>query len=112
MLTRLTARVSTKHLNAAPFTRLTYHEALNCYGTDKPDLRFALAIQDATPLFHHTAFPLFAAHTGTGHCIKAIVLPGGATQSRAFYDRLDGVAKEWGGAGLPYLCRRADALSG
>jgi aspartyl-tRNA synthetase len=80
-----------------PFPRLTYAEAIAKYGTDKPDLRFALEIQDATELTRGSEFGVFA----NAECVRFLVVP--QELSRADLARLEEVAKEWGAKGLAYL---------
>src|SRR5690606_2492095 len=86
-----------------PFRRLTYHEALRLYGTDKPDLRFALEIVDLTDLLQGTDFRLFAATQGTGQRIRGIRIPGGAALSRKQLDELQEVAKRGGAPGALWV---------
>lgn len=93
LMLHLTERVSRKQIYAAPFPRITFHEAMDRYGSDKPDIRFALHLHDVTAHFRDLAFTPFAAHTLPGHCVKAMVLPGGAKQPRSFFDKLDGLAR-------------------
>ena len=79
--------VFTKHTNwkvsEAPFIRIPYLEAMEKYGSDKPDLRNPLIIQDATEIFKDTEFNAFKDKT-----IKAIVVPNGGAQSRKFFDSM------------------------
>jgi aspartyl-tRNA synthetase len=80
-----------------PFPRLTYADALLRYGTDKPDLRFGLEIQDATEVTRGSEFGVFA----NAPSVRFIVVP--QEFSRAELARLEEVAKEWGAKGLAYL---------
>jgi aspartyl-tRNA synthetase len=80
-----------------PFPRLTYGEAIARYGTDKPDLRFGLEIQDATEVTRGSEFGVF----GNAKAVRFIVVP--QELSRADLARLEEVAKEWGAKGLAYL---------
>ncbi|MGH9017024.1 MAG: aspartate--tRNA ligase [Acidimicrobiales bacterium] len=78
--------------------RITWHEAMDRYGTDKPDLRFAMELQDLSEAFAGTEVKAFAAA-----CVKAIVVPGGAALGR---NRLDGLvdrAKALGAKGLAWF---------
>ncbi|XP_064457641.1 aspartate--tRNA ligase, mitochondrial-like [Ornithodoros turicata] len=61
----------------APFPRMTYQEALTRYGTDKPDLRFDMELQDVTDIMKESELNVFA-KVGPNHSIRAIVIPGGA----------------------------------
>jgi aspartyl-tRNA synthetase len=82
---------------ARPFPRLTYAEALARYGTDKPDLRYGLEIQDATEVTRGSEFGVF----GGAPAVRFVVAP--RAFSRAELARLEEVAKEWGAKGLAYL---------
>jgi aspartyl-tRNA synthetase len=80
-----------------PFRRLGFAEAMLRYGSDKPDLRFGLEIQDATDATRNSEFGVFA----NADCVRFIVAP--AVFSRAQLQRLEEFAKEWGAKGLAYL---------
>jgi aspartyl-tRNA synthetase len=81
----------------APFPRLTWDEAQARYGSDKPDLRFGLELEDATELTRGSEFAVFA----NAPCVRFLRVP--QEFSRAELERLEGVAKEWGAKGLAYL---------
>ncbi len=97
---------------ATPFQRLTYAEALDRYGTDKPDLRVGMEFLDLTELLQGSDFRLFAATAGTGERIRGIRAAGGATLSRRELDELNEIARSAGGAGALWLRRTADGLVG
>jgi aspartyl-tRNA synthetase len=82
---------------ARPFPHLTYADALRRYGTDKPDLRFGLEIEDATEVTRGSQFGVFAA----ADVVRFIAAP--RAFSRAELGRLEEVAREWGAKGLAYL---------
>ena len=82
---------------ARPFPRLTYHDALMRFGTDKPDLRFGVEIQDATDVTRGSEFGVFA----NAACVRFVVAP--KAYSRSELARLEEVAKEWGAKGLAYI---------
>jgi aspartyl-tRNA synthetase len=81
-----------------PVPRMTWAEALDLYGTDKPDLRFAMQLIDLTEVFAGTGFRAFAAP-----CVKAIVLEEGATLSRSRLDALTDRSKSLGAKGLAWF---------
>ena len=81
----------------APFPRLTWAEADARYGSDKPDLRFGLELEDATEITRSSQFGVFAG----APCVRFIRVP--QAFSRAELERLEEVAKEWGAKGLAYL---------
>ncbi len=85
-----------------PFPRMGYDEAIARYGTDKPDLRFGLEIQDATEVTRGSEFGVFAG----AETVRFIVVP--TEYSRAELARLEEVAKEWGAKGLAYIVHGAD----
>jgi aspartyl-tRNA synthetase len=80
-----------------PFPRLAYADAILRYGSDKPDLRFELEIQDATEVTRGSEFGVFA----NAEAVRFLVAP--RAFSRAELERLEEIAKEWGGKGLAYL---------
>jgi len=80
-----------------PFPRMSYAEAMARYGTDKPDLRFGLEIEDATELTRTSGFGVFAG----APVVRYLVAP--RAFSRADLGRLEEIAKEWGAKGLAYL---------
>ncbi len=82
---------------ATPFPRMTHAEAQARYGSDKPDLRFGLEIEDATEATRGSEFGVFA----NAAAVRFIRVP--RAFSRAELDRLEGVAKQWGAKGLAYL---------
>jgi aspartyl-tRNA synthetase len=87
-----------------PFPRLTYADALGRYGTDKPDLRFGLEIQDATEATRGSEFGVFA----NAETVRFLVVP--QAFSRTELQRLEEIAKEWGAKGLAYLVYDGDEV--
>ena len=82
---------------ARPFPRLAYADAMLRYGTDKPDVRFGLEIQDATDVTRGSEFGVFSG----APVVRYVVAP--RAFSRADLGRLEEFAKEWGAKGLAYL---------
>jgi aspartyl-tRNA synthetase len=80
-----------------PFPRMTYAEAMARFGTDKPDTRFGLEIEDATEVTRGSEFGVF----GNAEAVRFLRVP--RVFSRAELARLEEVAKEWGAKGLAYL---------
>jgi aspartyl-tRNA synthetase len=95
-----------------PFPRLSYADALEKYGTDKPDLRFGMPFRDVTELLQQADFRLFQDTRESGTRIRGIVVSGGAALSRRELDELAGVAKAAGAAGALWVKRTADGLTG
>ncbi|WP_338747893.1 aspartate--tRNA ligase [Janibacter alittae] len=83
---------------SAPFPRMTYAEAMERYGSDKPDLRFGVELQDCTEFFADTPFRVF-----TADYVGAVVMPGGAGQPRRQFDAWQEWAKQRGAKGLAYV---------
>jgi aspartyl-tRNA synthetase len=82
----------------APFGRLTWHEAMERYGSDKPDTRFGMALVDLGEVFAATEFRAFQQDA-----VKGIRVPGGASMSRSQLDALTDRAKSLGAAGLVWM---------
>ncbi|HJW10098.1 MAG TPA: aspartate--tRNA ligase, partial [Holophagaceae bacterium] len=99
----------------APFPRLPYRDAMEWYGSDKPDLRCGVKIQDATALFAASAFNLFraAADSRGQRRVRALFFPGEAagSLSRKQLDELGEAAKQLGAGGLPYAKWGKDGLA-
>ncbi|OYN86538.1 aspartate--tRNA ligase [Parenemella sanctibonifatiensis] len=81
-----------------PFPRITYREAMDRYGSDKPDLRFDLEIHEVTDHFANTNFRVFQAPY-----VGAVVMPGGGSQPRRTFDAWQEWAKQRGAKGLAYI---------
>lgn len=77
---------------------MTWHDAMERFGSDKPDTRFGLELTEVTDLFVETEFNAFRAP-----CIKAVCEPGGADRSRKQLDGLTDQAKQWGAKGLVWM---------
>lgn len=86
-----------------PFPRITYHEAMARFGTDKPDLRFPLEIVDLSPVFRGSGFQVFERALGAGGVVRALPVPGGASFSRSELGKLEEDAKKAGLGGLIWL---------
>jgi aspartyl-tRNA synthetase len=95
-----------------PFPRFTYREALDRWGTDKPDLRFDLEFLDLTDILRESDFRLFRQTAETGARIKAFRADGGAELSRRELDELTPLAQAAGAAGALWLRRTEEGLAG
>lgn len=94
---------SDKTIDDTPFTRIPFREAMEKYGSDKPDLRNPLVMQDATELFRGCDFKAFAGVVESGGKVLTIAAKGCAGQSRKFFDELIKFAQSVGSKGLGYL---------
>jgi aspartyl-tRNA synthetase len=88
---------------SAPFQRMTFHDAMDTYGSDKPDLRYGLPMVDVTTTVRESSFALFRDAVASGHVVKALRIPGAGSYSRKQTDELADHAKTHGAAGLPFL---------
>jgi aspartyl-tRNA synthetase len=96
-----------------PFPRLTYADALERYGTDKPDLRFGMEFLDVTEVLRETDFRLFAGTRESGDRIKGVVAKGAAERlSRKDLDALNDVARAAGVPGCLWVKRSEEGWSG
>nr|WP_241179349.1 aspartate--tRNA ligase [Micrococcus luteus] len=86
-----------------PIRRMTYTEAMEKYGSDKPDLRFGLELTDLTEYFKDTPFRVFQ-----NEYVGAVVMPGGASQARRTLDAWQEWAKQRGAKGLAYVLIQED----
>ncbi|HOD17041.1 MAG TPA: aspartate--tRNA ligase [Candidatus Cloacimonadota bacterium] len=85
-----------------PFPRLTYREAMDKYGIDKPDIRFGLELVDLTDIFAGTKFQVFQSALNAKGTIRGILVPNGAALTRKQQDELIELAKHNGGKGLAF----------
>jgi aspartyl-tRNA synthetase len=86
-----------------PFVRIPYDESLLKYGSDKPDLRNPLIIQDVTAAFAGSGFGLFAKIIDAGGIVRAIPALGAGANPRSFFDKLNDWARAEGAGGLGYI---------
>ena len=95
------------------FERLSYDDAMNLYGSDKPDLRFAMAFQDFAPYVAGSDFGVFKSVLEADGAVKALVVPGvAADYSRKKITELEDTAKTYGAKGLAWMKVTAEGLDG
>ena len=92
----------------APFPRLTYDDAMRRYGSDKPDLRFDMPVQDVSEAFRDGQFKVFRDIVAGGGSVNALVAPGAGRQARAQLDNLVDEAIELGAKGLVWVRQAPD----
>ena len=85
------------------FPVLTYQEAMDRFGSDKPDIRFGLELIDLSSQFKNSGFRVFDDVLQRGGVIRAVVAPGCATHSRGQLDKLTDLAKRYGAKGLVWI---------
>jgi aspartyl-tRNA synthetase len=100
--------LGSKPIMASPFPILTYRDAMERYGSDKPDLRFGMELVDLGDLLAGSEFKVFADALAAGGRVKAVVAPGCASYSRKQVDDLTEIAKRYGAKGLVTVARLDD----
>ncbi len=101
-----------KHVLASPWPKLSHAEALDRFGTDKPDLRFGMELHDVSQALANTEFAVLKSALAAGGAIKCIVAPGCATYTRRELDELVETAKSLGAKGLVVLPLTAEGPKG
>lgn len=97
-----------------PFPRMSYHDAMNRYGSDKPDVRFGLEFLDVSNVFKDTGFKGFMSVLAKSGVIKALVVPAQHSEklTRRTLDELEAHAKTYGAMGMAWLKHGADGITG
>ncbi|MEA3464384.1 MAG: aspartate--tRNA ligase [Patescibacteria group bacterium] len=108
LMIELTEKFSDKKVLKKPFPRLIYKEAMNKYGTDKPDLRFGLEIMPVTDLVKGCGFGVFANAIKEGGVAHALKVDGGAQFTRKEIDELTELAQSKDAKGLAYIVVKED----
>jgi aspartyl-tRNA synthetase len=103
---------SKKRVDATPWRRIPYREAMLKYGSDKPDLRIPIEMVDVSSIFRNSGFNAFAAAVKGGAAVRAIPVKGIKDKPRSFFDKLLEHAKGIGSKGLAYLIWDGDAVKG
>ena len=85
--------------DGSPIPRISYRDAMETYGSDKPDLRFGMELIELTDVFANTEFGVFK----NAECIKAVCVKNGASLSRKQIDQFTDIAKSEGAGGLAYI---------
>jgi aspartyl-tRNA synthetase len=101
-----------KKIQQTPFPRLTWTEAMDRYGIDKPDLRFGMELHDVSAVFAKSEFKVFQEVLKSGGVIKCIAVPGCAGYSRKDVDDLMSFAREQGGQGLATVAYTGEGVKG
>ncbi|MDR1376413.1 MAG: aspartate--tRNA ligase [Synergistaceae bacterium] len=95
-----------------PFQRVEYWDAIDRYGSDKPDLRIPMEIVDLAPVFREASFEPFRKILENGGVVRALPLPGGASLSRKELSDIEEKAKKWGASALGVLQFKEGGLKG
>ena len=91
-----------------PFLRMTWQQAMDVYGSDKPDLRFGLPIVDITDIAKVCSFAVFRRVADSGGVVRAICVPGGNSFTRSTIDELTRKAQSYGAGGMAWIALRPD----
>ncbi|HEX9606498.1 MAG TPA: aspartate--tRNA ligase [Gemmatimonadaceae bacterium] len=94
------------------FERLSYADAMERFGTDRPDMRYSLEVFDASDAFRGSEFGITNSALAAGGRVRGIRIPGGSTLSRKQVDEIEAIAKSAGAGGLIRLKRGASGLEG
>jgi aspartyl-tRNA synthetase len=100
------------HRIARPFSRILWRDAMERYGTDKPDLRWDLPIADWTAEARLLRVPFFESAREDGARVRGLAVQGGGALTRKDVDALAETAKRLGGSGLAWVKRQGDQISG
>lgn len=94
------------------FPRINWQEAMERFGSDKPDMRFSMELTDATEIFRSSGFKVFAETVKKGGVVKMLLVENGAKFSRSKIDALEELAKIYGAKGLAYIiCENGELKS-
>jgi aspartyl-tRNA synthetase len=111
LFTGLTESVSNKKVLSKPWPRITWQEAMDRYGSDKPDLRFELPIVDVSEIVASSSFSVFSGAVASGGVVRGLRVPGAASFTRRQIDELTEVSKAQGARGLAWAALGPDVRS-
>ncbi len=112
LLCRLFKELSSKRIVAETFPRIAFRDAVEWYGTDKPDIRFEMKMVDCTDLFGNCELKVFASQITGGGAVKVLNAKGAAAQPRKFFDDAERYARGEGAKGLAWLARKEGEFKG
>ena len=92
-----------KKVTETPFPRISFKDSMLKYGSDKPDLRIPIEIQDVSEIFKGSGFGIFSKMVEGGAKVRAIPAPQAGEKARSFFDKMNDWAREEGYAGLGYI---------
>lgn len=112
LMVRIFKEMSNKKIVAEVFPRITYRDAIEWYGTDKPDLRYDMKMVDCTDIFESCELKVFSAQAKSGGAVKVINAKGTADQPRKFFDDMERYARSEGAQGLAWIALRDGEMKG
>ncbi len=112
LFAQIVEQLSDKRVMKTPFTRLTYNEAMQRFGTDKPDIRFGLELSDVSDLVAESEFKVFKNAISSGGAVRGLACGDLGDLSGKELDDLTAIAGEGGAKGLAYFKVTEDGLTG
>ena len=97
-----------KNMDVPAIPRMSYQEAMDRYGSDKPDTRFGMEVQDLSKILQNSGFKVFDDALQRGGVVRGLCIPTGGTFTRGQFDKLTEVAKKNGAKGLVWIKKDAD----
>jgi aspartyl-tRNA synthetase len=110
LFSELTESLSNKRVLRKPWPRITWQEAMDRYGSDKPDLRYELPIEDVTDIVRNSPFQVFSGAVERGGVVRGIRAPDGAAFTRRQIDELTDLVKANGARGLAWAAHTAGEI--
>ncbi|MBU1019297.1 MAG: aspartate--tRNA ligase [Patescibacteria group bacterium] len=101
-----------KELVTKPFAKLTWHDAMSTYGSDKPDIRYELHLSDVSDIVSGSEFKVFSGTVASGGVVKALRIPDGAEMPRSEVDSFEDLAKQHGAKGLAWISLKDGEIKG
>lgn len=108
----LTDNVPNKEILKTPVPKLTWHDAMSKYGSDKPDLRFEMPLSDVSDIVSNSEFKVFSGTIQHGGVVKCLRVSNGADMPRSETDSYEDLAKSYGAKGLAYLSWKDGEVKG
>ncbi len=108
LIIEMVETVSERRLRAKPFPRLSYHEAIERFGTDRPDVRFGIELVDLSAIAARGEFKVFTDALAAGGQVRALTAPGCAGYSRKEIGELEEIARDAGARGLATVAVELD----
>ena len=112
MIVELHNKYHSKKIQQLPFPVITYGEAVDKYGIDRPDLRFGLQLFNVSELVKESGFGVFKSAVAAGGQVKGVLYPGGASIPRSQIDEMTEFVKRYGAKGLAWIGVTGDVNSG
>lgn len=112
LMVRTFSELSSKKIVSAKFPRIAYRDAVEWYGTDKPDIRYDMKMVDCTDIFDGCELKVFSSQAKSGGAVKVINAKGAADQPRKFFDDMERYARSEGAKGLAWIALRDGEMKG